>query len=198
MSTATEAIVQRLEGRRSSGVWAAVAGVGVLAILLAYFVYSYSYLMVSAAEWPPAGTPDPPLLRPAGLLAVLGLSAVIAVWTGRPLPDRERHGPVALGLAAIALIGAVVLVAGADLVDDLGLEPRTDAYSAIVTTIHAFHGAVTAAGVVISAVTAYETHRLGRHPWVAAAAAVASVWWCWVVAGWLVVMAVAYLSPQLA
>lgn len=198
MSAATEVTVQRLEGRRSSGVWAAVAGIGVLAIVLAYFVYSYAYLMVSADRWPPPGIADPPLLRPAVLLAVLALSAVVAVWTGRPLPDRAHHGPVALGLGAIALVGGAVLVAGTDLLADLGLEPRTDAYSAIVTTIHVFHGAVTVAGIVICAVTAYETHRLGRHPWVAAAAAVASAWWCWVVVGWVVVMAVVYLSPQLA
>lgn len=196
MSTATEPALERLEGRRSSGVWAAVAGIVVLGVLLAYFVYSYFYLMVTADDWPPATIPDPPLLRPGALLAVLVLSGLVALWSGRPLPERDRQVPVAIALAAIALVGTVVLVAGVGLVGDLGLEPRESAYAAIVTTVQAFHGAVTAAGVVISAVTAYETYRLGTHPWVAAATAVASVWWCWVVAGWVVVVAVVYFSPQ--
>lgn len=197
MSAAAQTSFPRLDGRRSSGVWAGVAGVGVLAVLLGYFVYSYFYLMVTAEDWPPAATPDPPLLRPLGLLALLLMSALAARRSGRPLRPGERQVGVALALALLALIGTIVLVAGADLVGDLALDPRDDAYSAIVTTLHAFHGAVTAAGVVIAAVTGYETYRLGTHPWVAAAAAVASVWWCWVIAGWVVIMGVVYLSPQL-
>lgn len=188
----------RLEGRRSSAVWAGVAGAGTFAVVLAYFLYAYLYLAVSNDPWPPEPLGDPPLLGPAILLAVLVASAAVAVRTGRPLPDRPGQLPLALALAGVALTGIAVIGIGAAIVDGMDLVPSERAYDAIFTTVHVLVATATAAGVVILGLTAFEAHRLGDHPWVAAAVVVASVWWCAVVLGWLAVGVTLYLWPQLA
>lgn len=197
--TTTDLDRLRLEGRRSTGVWGAATGAGVLTIVLAYFLYAYLYLSVSSDAWPPGSTPEPPLLRPAALLATLAVAAIVTLRTARVGADEHRGSSAAVALAAVAAIGAVTIVFGFALVGDLALRPRDQAYGAIVTTVHAVQGAATAAGVAIASLTAFEAHRLGsRHPWVAAARVVTSIWWCTVVVGWVAVFGVLYVWPQLS
>lgn len=188
----------RLDGRRSSAVWAGVAAAGTFAVVLAYFLYAYLYLAVSNDPWPPEPLADPPLLGPAVLLGALVVSAAVAVRIGRPLPDRPGQLRRALALAGVALTGAAVLAVGTTIVGAMDLVPSDRAYDAIFTTVHLLVAAATVAGVVILGLTAFEAHRLGNHPWVAAAVVVSSVWWCTVVLGWLAVGVVVYLWPQIA
>ncbi|MFP5320679.1 MAG: cytochrome c oxidase subunit I [Acidimicrobiia bacterium] len=186
-----------IDGRRSSGVWGAAAGVGVLGVLLAYFLYAHLYLSVSVDVWPPEGTPSLPLLRPAIAVALVALAAAIAVRAGRPLPAREDQLPLATRLGASALAGSAAIVAGVLLVADLDLAGTARAHDASLLVLHAFAGLLALAGVGISAMGAYEAARLGDHPWVSAAAAVASAWWTTVALAWAGVAAVAYGWPQL-
>lgn len=197
MTVTTDLQSLRLRGRRSTGVWGAAAGAGVLATVLAYFLYAYLYLSVSSDQWPPGSLADPPLLWPGALLSVLVLSVVAVVWAARPRDDASWSG-VAVALAGVAVVGAVVVGLGTVLIGDLGLRPTDDAYGAIFTTVHAVQGAATLAGIGIATLTAFEAHRLGPHPWVSAATVVTSIWWCTIVAGWIAVFGVVYLWPQLS
>lgn len=189
--------VDRLEGRRSTAVWGTVAGLVVVASLFAYLVYAYGYLAVSTDRWPPEPHPDPPLLAPAALLAVLLASGIPAARLGRPVEAGVRRWTVEVLTAVLVATGIGVLLAGDAVVDGLHLVPSERAYDAAVASLHAFMGAVTAAGVTIAAVTGWESHRLGTHPWVATASVVTAIWWEAVIVGWATVALVVYASPQL-
>lgn len=194
--TDARADIARIEGRRSTGVWGAVAGAVVVGTLLAYLIYGYAYLAVSSSAWPPAHRPDPPVLAPVGLMGVLLASAVPAARLGRPSDSGVRRWTVELLTSVLVAVGVGVLVAGSAVVDRLDLVPSAHAYDAAVVALHAFMAAVTAAGVAVAAVTGWEAHRLGPHPWVAAARVVTAVWWAVVVAGWGAVSVVVYGWPQ--
>lgn len=187
-----------IEGRTSTGVWGAAAGAGVLGVLVAYFCYAHLYLAVSNDQWPPAGTAPLPLLEPAGLTLLVAVVAALAVRAGRPLDPRRDQVARAAALGVVALLGAVAVVAGGLLVDGLDLAGGRYAHDASVLVLHALVGSAAVAGVLISALAAFEAGRLGDHPWVAAAAVVSGVWWATVAAAWVAVAAVVYGWPQLS
>jgi heme/copper-type cytochrome/quinol oxidase subunit 3 len=197
MSARRHELGDLLEGRRSSAVWGAAAGSGVLAILLAYFLYAHLYLAVTADTWPPEGSPDLPLLAPAGVVALAVLAAAVALRAGRPLPPRDDQLPLAAMLGTGAVIGAGAIGAGALLLADLGLAGTERAHDASVLMLHAIAGLAALAGILVNALAAYEAARLGNHPWVASAAAVAAVWWTTVALAWAAVAAVVYGWPAL-
>lgn len=186
-----------VQGRRSSGVWGAAAAAGVMAVLLAYLLYAHLYLSVTADRWPPDGTPPLPVLRPAVLVGVAVLAAAASLRAGRPLAPRHDQLRLAGRLATGAVLGAAAIAGGALLVADLELAATDRAHDASLLLLHGFAGAVALVGVAINALAAYEAARLGDHPWVAAAAAVASIWWTTVALAWAAIGAVAYLVPQL-
>lgn len=198
MTDAADLDALRIEGRQSTGVWGATAGAGVLAIVLAYFLYAYFSLATSSDTWPPEPVADPPLLRPALLLGLLAIGTAVAVWAGWRAPRGGNDQQVAVALTVVSVIGAAAVVLGSWMVADLGLEPRTHAYGAIVHTVHAVQGAATLAGVGISALTAYEAERLGRNAWVRAATVVSSIWWCTIFAGWVAVYGAVYVWTQVS
>lgn len=187
-----------VEGRRSSGVWGAAAGAGVLGILVAYFLYAHLYLAVTAEDWPPPGAPELPLLRPFALVGLVVLAAALSRRAGRPRGTAEDPLPVAGLLGAGAVAGGAAVAVGAGLVADLDLAGTALAHDASVLVLHAIAGVAALAGVLVNALAAYEAARLGHHPWVAAAAAVSSIWWTTVAGAWLAVAAVVYAWPELA
>lgn len=186
-----------LDGRRSTGVWGAAAGAGVVAVVLAYLCYAHLYLAVSADAWPPEGTPPLPLLRPVLVVVVVALAASASIRAGRP----QHRGVDRLGSAGLlgigALLGALAVGGGAALVSDLGVAGTERAHDASLLVLHAYVGAIALAGVGINALAAYEAGRLGDHPWVSAAAAVSAVWWTTVAISWAAVAGVVYGWPQL-
>lgn len=186
-----------LEGRRSTGVWGAAAGAGVLGILLAYFCYAHLYLAVSVETWPPEGTPPLPVLRPVVLVAVVALAAAASIRVGRPRRRGVDRLPSAGLLAVGAGLGALALAGGAAMVADLGVAGTERAHDASLLVLHTFAAVVALVGVGINALAAYEAGRLGDHPWVAAATAVSAVWWTTVALSWAAVAAVVYGWPQL-
>lgn len=188
---------QVMDGRRSSGVWGAAAGALVLGILVAYFLYAHLYLSISAERWPPEGTPSLPLLRPAGLVALVVVVAALAVRAGRPLRADDDQAPLAGLLGTTAVLGGLAVAAGGAHVASLGVAPGEVAHDASLAVLHAIAGAAALAGVAIAGLAAYQAARLGTHPWVAAAAAASSIWWTTVALVWLGVAAVAYGWPQL-
>lgn len=186
-----------IEGRTSTGVWGAVGAGMTFGVVVAYFCYAHLYLAVSNEPWPPATAPALPLLAPALHVAFVAVLAAVAVRAGRPLADRTDQLTRGVWFGIVAALGAVALVAGGLLVAALDLDPAAHAHDASAMTLHVVVGVAGAVGVVISALVAYEAARLGDHPWVAAAVAVAGVWWVTVAASWLAVAAVVYGSAAL-
>lgn len=199
MTTGTEARDRLLEldGSRSSGWWGALFGALTVGTVLAYLLYAYFYLFVSTAEWPPAGIPEPALLRPAGiaLLLVASLTPLRSVHLATRHHDRTR---LARGLGGVLVLGGVALAAGSTELITAGLQVDRSAYEAIVLTVHAVHGLVTVAGLIMVLTTLRQAKRLEHDAWVRSAGAVVVVWWSYVVVGWLAVGAVLYLWPQVS
>jgi hypothetical protein len=195
VSTAQEAI-PAIAGRRSTAVWGAVAGAGVLATIVAYFCYAHLYLGVSNEPWPPEGTGPLPLLEPVLLSALVLTIAAGAVAAGRPLPPSDDQLPRAAALGTVTVLGVVATGAGGLLVADLDLAATSHAHDASVLTLHAIVAAAAVAGVVITGLASFEAARIGDHPWVAAAVAVSAVWWVTVAIAWVAVAAVVYGWPQ--
>jgi cytochrome c oxidase subunit III len=188
-----------MDGRRSSAWWGALFGVLVVAAVLGYLVYAYFYLYVTIADWPPEGIPNPPLLEPA-VVAAVAVAGLLPLWSvlkagGTRDVVAIRRGAAGVTVAGVVLLAAVgVLLARVDL-GDLG--DAITAYSSIVLTLHAYQALLTAVGITIGVVIAYQA-TLGESPsWVWSAGAVLEVWWSFVVLGWLAVLGVGYVWPQL-
>lgn len=195
--TVADETAAAMEGRRSSAVWGAAAGAGVLITTAAYFCYAHLYLAVSNDPWPPQATDPLPVLEPLLLAALIVAVAAGALVAGRPLRASGDQLPRAAGLGAVTALGALSVVAGALVVDDLGLVATDHAHHASVLTLHALAGAAAVVGVMISGLSTFEAARVGDHPWVAAAVAVSAVWWVTVALVWIAVAAVVYGWPQL-
>jgi hypothetical protein len=194
-----EAVPDRLhviDGRQSSAWWGALFAVLVVGAVLGYLTYAYFYLYVTAAEWPPGGLSAPDLLHAAvgaavALAAALPLVAVHAAEDRRD-PFLVRRGSLAVagaGVAVLAVMGWVAL--GLDVAEPL------DAYSSIVLVLLAYMALVTAVGIVMALVVVYQATLAESMAWVWSAATVLEVWWGFTALGWLGVLGVTHVWPQL-
>lgn len=190
--------LEPMVGRRSSAWWGALFGVVVLLAVLGYLVYAYFYLYVTApaGAWPPQGIARPPLLLPLGAALTAVASALPLRWVAG---GWARRDPMTLrrGLVASALLGvATLVVVGAALgATDLG---DTDtAYRAIVVVLHGYLATVTVAGFGIAVAVGYQVTTFESPSWTWSGGAVFEVWWAFVVLGWLTVLAVSHVWPQL-
>jgi cytochrome c oxidase subunit I+III len=124
-------------GPVSHGWWATVLLLFVSVALYGALAFSYLYLWtVSQARWPAV---VPPVLYPVTAAALLALGAGAIAWAGRAL-RREAHTTF-----SIALIAALLAIAGASAVDVAGLRaaslsPRDSSYGAIVYALVATQG----------------------------------------------------------
>jgi heme/copper-type cytochrome/quinol oxidase subunit 3 len=153
------------------GWWGMAMFVASEATLFAMMTGTYFYLRVKNVDWPPAGTPDPKLVVPLVLLAVLLASGapVYAAWRA------ARAGAVAP--ARLYLVVALVVQAGYfamsvhDYFDDLvHVSPSASAYGSIYFTLLGADHAHVALGLLfdvwilaklLRGLTAYRRNALG-------------------------------------
>jgi cytochrome c oxidase subunit I+III len=145
------AVPVALQRARPVGWWGMLLLISTEAALFGVFVATYFYLRFRALEWPPAGTPEPRVLEPAALTALLVLSslpAALAVHGARRQDRREA----AIGLATTVALAVLYLVGVAWLlVDEWQQSPATnEAYDSLFFTLQGAHAAHVAAGVLVN------------------------------------------------
>lgn len=90
----------------ANGWWGMMVFVASEATLVGSIVGSYAYLRVTTSRWPPPGTPEPALLAPLLLLAVLAASLAPTVEALRSARRGQRR-------RALILVGAATAVQAA-------------------------------------------------------------------------------------
>lgn len=178
---------------RSLAWWGMVMFVLTEALLFANLIFAYLYVRArSTSEWPPDGVRPPELALPAVLTVVLVASSVPAQLAGREAhAGRWRRVPVLLlatGASGLVFLGlqAVEYARTSE-----HLTPRTNAYGSLQYTITGFHGAHVALGVGL---LLWAAARCWRRPPRPAVVESVVLYWHFVDAVWLVILAVLYLS----
>jgi heme/copper-type cytochrome/quinol oxidase subunit 3 len=179
------------------GWWAMALVCASEAALFAYFIVSYFYLGVSNPAWPPAGVELPKLEKPLIMTAMLVSSSIVLI-----LAEKQReHGKRAIyrtGMVVTVLLGLGFLAIQAgeyhEKVKSLG--PTSNAYASLFYTITGFHGAHVAFGLLLLLFTLLRDVRGRIDPERPIPVKVASLYWHFVDAVWLVILTTLYLSPR--
>lgn len=125
---------ERLE--RSNGWWGMLIFLAAETTLFGTIVGSYFYLRLNTSHWPPPGTPEPRVLAPALLTALL-LSATLPLRASLTAARRGRRGRAVATLLIAGVIQAAYLAAQIDLYtrDLTHFKPQASAYASIYYTL---------------------------------------------------------------
>lgn len=166
------------------------------AVLFVMLFFSYFYLQHFSAHW----VTDPPKLTPALLmLLILLTSSVVLAW-GEHAVGRGREATGRLALAITILFGLLFLaIQAAEYRDRLRtVRPTDDAYGSMFYVITGMHGVHVALGLLMLAYVLIlprigANDRPPHHPMKNAA-----IYWHFVDAVWIVIVAILYLLPRLS
>lgn len=180
---------------RATSWFGTLLAAGCQAVLLVSVIIAYVYLGSGSEPWPPVGI-GPPDVLVAGIGTVLLLaSAVPMAWASAGIRQGDQRR-LKLGLALSFVLGAGFLgIAGYEYVRQ-EFEIETNAYASSFLVLLAFHALQVAIGLVMSGLVqlwawlGYYDAR--RH----LAVQNTALNWYYVVASWLVIFAVLYLSPH--
>jgi heme/copper-type cytochrome/quinol oxidase subunit 3 len=164
------------------------------AFLFVALFFAYFYLGHYAPQWPP----DPPKLALALVMLAVLLSSSAVLYAGEHAVQRGRPGAARAAIAVTLLLGAAFLgVQAYEYADRLRtLRPTTDAYGSIfytITSIHALH--VLLGLCMLAYVAVLPALRPMRPPY--RPLHNASLYWHFVDAVWVVIVALLYLLPRL-
>jgi heme/copper-type cytochrome/quinol oxidase subunit 3 len=194
-----EMLPHHASGARSYGWWGMIWLIATEATLFATLLVSYFYLRFQyGPTWPPHGIEIPTLELPL-IMSVILWSSSVPVHIADSGIRKGHQGRLRWGLAFGFVLGAVFLGL------QFGIEypekwaeftPQTNVYGSLFFTITGFHGLHVFGGLMISAWTqvrawrgAFDEH---RHTTVQNFA----MYWHFVDAVWLFVLATIYLSPN--
>jgi heme/copper-type cytochrome/quinol oxidase subunit 3 len=136
---------------RPNGWWGMAIFVASEATLFGALLGTYYYLRFKALHWPPPGVPEPKVLLPLVLTAVLVASSVpMQLALRAACAGRAARAQIAL-LAAIALQGAYFGLQVHLYFSDLAkFSPAKNAYGSIYFTLLGAHHAHVAVGLLLS------------------------------------------------
>ncbi|MFB6398358.1 heme-copper oxidase subunit III [Polymorphospora lycopeni] len=197
-TTSPEALSAELPVGRSTGWWGMVLFVTTEATLFACLLGSYFYLRFQyGPQWPPGDIPDPALLRPLVMTAVLVPSSLPMLWAERGL-RRGQLWRVRAGLTASMLLGLTFLALQATEYAELLTEftLTTNAYGSLFYVITGFHGLHVLIGATMIA-WALTTTRGGLDARRDDRVRNVAIYWHFVDIVWLGILFTIYLSPRL-
>lgn len=169
-------------------------GVLALGMVQATLLFAYGYLSLREGGWPPPGVEAPGLARPAVATLLLVASGVAAVWLHAAA--RRRAGVAAQAAAlAVALLGAAFLAVQVPSYAELPVAADQHAYGSALLVNGVVHHAFAVAGVLAALVVIVQAWGSEPHPRSRSGAAGVATYWYFVVADWLLVAAVLYVSP---
>jgi heme/copper-type cytochrome/quinol oxidase subunit 3 len=183
-------------GTLPKGVWAILLVIATEGAFLGCLIASYLYLATRVPEWPPAGVPEPRVLAPVLLTAVL-VATTLPVLAAAFFAQRGGAlGAWILILVALALQAGYLAVQIWLFQDDLSrFSPTASAYGSAYFTLLGAHHAHVVVGLLLDV---WLLTRLlgGVTPYRATAVRVAA--WYWVfVAGIGVLVTLTVISPAL-
>jgi cytochrome c oxidase subunit III len=141
MSTSAEAaLLDRNRMARPNGWWGMAVFVATEATLFGTLIGTYFYLRFQVPRWPPAGTPNPEVLVPLLLTAMLVATSIpVQLAYSSARRDRLRAARAALVLA-LAVQGAYLGMQLHLFVSDLdAFSPNQSAYASIYFTLLGAH-----------------------------------------------------------
>ncbi|MGI8508879.1 MAG: cytochrome c oxidase subunit 3 [Gemmatimonadaceae bacterium] len=185
-----------LSGSRAPGWWGMVWLCATEGMLFACFLAAYFFLRGSVDAFSAEGGKYVPLTRPLIMTAVLLTSSVTTWWAEKGI----KAGNVTrlkIGFALTFVLGVAFLLIQATEYANRDTSWTTSAYDSLFITITGFHGVHVAVGLLMNLfvqVRAWLGHFDGeRHEAVSNSA----LYWHFVDAVWLTLLASLYLSPRL-
>ncbi len=186
---------------RPTGQWGMFLFIATEATLFACLLATYFYLQFAhgAGHWPPEGIDKPKLLKPMIMTALLISSSGPMIWADHAI----RHGRSRQMLVAVLItivLGLTFLgLQASEYSDKLKhFQWTTNAYGSLFYVITGFHGFHVATGLVMLGYTwvagAMGKFTQGRHERVR----IVSLYWHFVDAVWVFIVASIYLSPYLS
>ena len=132
-------------------IWAMPFFIMAEALLFVGFFAAYWVTRLQAPTWPPAGTPEMPVLIPLIMTAIL-VSSSITIHMAEQRMDRNDQAGFRLWLKITMVLGVVFLGFSAIEWSELfshGFELKTNIYSTAFFTITGFHGSHVLVGLCI-------------------------------------------------
>jgi heme/copper-type cytochrome/quinol oxidase subunit 3 len=186
----------RLTGSRSPAWWGTVWFCATEAMLFASFFGAYFFLRGSVQAFGAEGGQYVPLTRPL-IMTVLLLSSSVTAWWGETGIKRGDGTRLRIGLAITWVLGVAFLFVQASEYAARDVSWTTSAYDSLFITITGFHGAHVAGGLLMNSyvqVRSWLGHFTAeRHD----AVSNAVLYWHFVDAVWVLILAVLYFSPRL-
>ena len=181
---------------RPPGWWGMVWLCATEAMLFACLIASYFFLRGSVESFAAEGGRYPSLALPLPMTAVLLSSSATMWWAERGI-RRGDQTRLRIGLVITFLLGALFLVLQATEYHHNPFGPTVSAYDSIFYTTTSLHGAHVALGLLMNL---YVQLRASRGHFSATrhlAVQNAALYWHFVDAVWVVILATFYLSPRL-
>jgi cytochrome c oxidase subunit I+III len=180
--------------RAGAGWWGTVVASAGLAAIVGAVVFSYLYLAVGEAEWPPPGLGQEPALLP-GLGALLALAA--AYVAARHAARGEDAGiAAALGVGAVAALVAAVL--GGVWLAQIDADPTASAYGSAVLAALGVALLLAAALVVVATCGLVRVREEAVDAEQRVAPRLVEAFAAFVLGAWILIAIVVYLAPRLA
>jgi cytochrome c oxidase subunit III len=184
-------------GSRTGGWWGLLVGLVSLSGVTGSLVYAYFFLSQNHDfDWPQGGIELPDLVRGGALTALLVVTAAVTA-TAAAAGRRDRPVGLRVGLMAAFVLGLAYLVLQGVELAGQPFRIDTNAYAAIYTMNHLFHGTLVATGLVMSLVVQWRSAIDARGGVQAAGVEILSLWWGFVATSWLFVFAAVYVWPHL-
>jgi cytochrome c oxidase subunit III len=173
--------------------WGAIFALIAAGMLLACILFAYAFLSALDGGWPPAGVPRPAMGLPAVATAVLLVSVLPALVVARA-GVQGRPSLLQGAAAGAVLLGIVHLALQTSTYTALPMAPDEHAYGSVFILLLVLHHLLLASGIVAYGI-------VGLQVWGAPGERLRgtvrslALWWCGLVAFWLLIFAVLYVSP---
>jgi heme/copper-type cytochrome/quinol oxidase subunit 3 len=148
----TEAVVPaRPRVSSPNGWWGMVAFVATEATLFGVLIASYVYLRFTAVHWPPPGTPEPKVVLPLVLAAILAATTIPVYLASRAARAGLARRAQAFILVALVVQSAYFGIQVHEMAGDLSkFTPQQNSYGSIYYTLLGADHAHVAAGLLMS------------------------------------------------
>jgi heme/copper-type cytochrome/quinol oxidase subunit 3 len=182
------------EGIRSTGYWGTIVFIATEATLFGSLISAYFYLRSGALQWPPDGLKKPELTLPLIMTVVL-LSSSAPMVAAEMSIKRGSQAGLRIGLAIAFVLGTLFIAFQVIEYSRSEFTPHTDVYGSLFFTITGLHGAHVLLALVMNVgmqVRAWLGHFDKRR---FQAIQNVGLYWHFVDAVWVVILAALYLSP---
>ena len=193
-------VALRPHGSRAIARWGILLTVLTLATALITLLFSYLYLRLTPAQWPPENIPLPEPLLPGIALVFLLLSA-IPMWMAARAVNQDNRSRLQTGSLAVLVLGALYVALNLYSYPQLGFDHTTQAFGSIFFLLAAFQLLSALVGIVMLGASLFGFVWGARHPEEARPSRHQSItdialYWYYIVAAGLITYLFLYIVPQ--